>query len=86
MRCLSVSDVETDNGEYSVELFDISVYVSVYKRRRDGLIYQQKLSYGSQRFRAAIKALIRRSEPGSLTREHLAQCDCGLVQKLLAEG
>lgn len=33
MRLLSVSDIETIDGEYCVELFDISVYVSVYKRR-----------------------------------------------------
>ena len=84
MRLISVSDIETDNGKYSIELFDITANVSVYKRRNNGTIYQQKLKFGSARFLDAIKALIRQSVPGSLTREQLAECDCAVVQKLLA--
>jgi hypothetical protein len=89
MQLLSVNNVETDNGEYVVELFDITAYVAVYKQRKTsdgkpGLVYQQKIRFGSQRFVDAVKTLIRRSAPGSLTREHLEQCDCTLVRNLIA--
>jgi len=74
MTKIAEHDVECDGNDYLVTLFPGRAHVFVRKTQRDHGVYIQELKHGSTTFRRVLRALHQRSDAGSLTREHLAQC------------
>lgn len=66
-------------GKHYVELEDGRTYcVALYEDRAFVWHGRSRFQRGSKRYRAALERLRDQSDPGSLTREHMALCaDCG---------
>lgn len=85
MKLLGIVNTQIGETEYEVLIYDITVFVSVFKTRKPGngsriTIYKQELKVGSQKFNAAIKGVKTEAQPGSQVAEWIADCDSNLIR------